>query len=103
MSRPAKPAKEPEAVSAIPDVAPRTTFLVLSNPMRETFELHFMAGPTGNHGNVRAEVILTPDQAQRLAATILSDLRGWAERVAKTQATDPIAAARLRKLRDSRG
>lgn len=53
-----------------------------ANPLRNDFSIIFGSGPICN---VRAEVRLTPDQARRIADTILADLEGWAERVAKVQ------------------
>lgn len=58
-------------------------FLVQANAYRGDFSLIFASGAAAN---VRAEVILTPDQAERVARQILADLDGWAEQVAKVQA-----------------
>ncbi|MFO1158495.1 MAG: hypothetical protein U1E60_06625 [Reyranellaceae bacterium] len=41
--------------------------------------------------NVRAEVTLSPDQAERIARTILADLDRRAERAAEVQAAMGVA------------
>jgi len=83
MSAPTTPTAGPAGV--LPDGAVHTTFLVQANAYAERFELHFAAGPTGRHGNVFAQIFLTPDQARRIAETILADLDGFAERCDKVQ------------------
>lgn len=76
-----------EAASVLPDGRVRTHFMVLANPVRNEFELFFLAGPSGGgDGNVMAQIRLNPDQAERVARQILADLEGWAETVAKAQA-----------------
>lgn len=79
-------AAAPEPASVLPDTGVRTAFLVQANPYADRFELHFAAGPTGQEGNVRADIFLTADQAGRIARQILADLEGWDEQVARTQA-----------------
>ncbi|MGD9882950.1 MAG: hypothetical protein AB7F22_33720 [Reyranella sp.] len=66
-----------------PEGEQRAVFLVQANPYRGDFSIIFASGP---NCTVRAEVILTPDQAERIARTIIADLEGWDEQVAKTRA-----------------
>lgn len=86
----ARPTPQPDApaqpASILPNNDVRTVFLVQANPYAERFEMHFAAGPTGQDGNVRADIFLTAEQAGRIARQILADLEGWDERVAKVQA-----------------
>lgn len=75
-----------EPASVLPDGRARTHWMVLANPVRNEFELFFVAGPDGGHeGNVMAQIRLNPDQAERVARQILADLDGWSEQVAKAQ------------------
>jgi hypothetical protein len=71
------------AASVLPHHTVTTTFLVLANPYADRFECHFAAGPTGQEGNVKAEIFLTPSQAERIARQILDDLGGWRRKVTK--------------------
>lgn len=86
-TRPAAPPVEPTSI--LPNAQTPTVFLVQANPLRNDFQFIFASGP---NCNVRAEASLTPDQAERVARTILADLEGWDERVAKVRAACGVTA-----------
>ncbi|WP_395707941.1 hypothetical protein [Reyranella sp.] len=86
MSRhPNTPAAEPAGTLPMPGT-PRTVLMVEANAMLGEFVLYFAAGPQGKHSNIKAEVYLTPDDAERLARQILDDLADFPARIAAVSA-----------------
>lgn len=74
--------------SFIPEGPPRTRFFVEANPVLNVIMLYCSAGPRGGDGsNITCQIAFAPDQAERIARTILADLVGFADKVAKMQAS----------------